>query len=254
MRFTTFLMAALVAACNHSSSVETAYMHNLAASLPTPSPKPAGQINGLSVSPFYFTPYRSQKPIIHVGKFSDGLASTNEDHLVATILRMKQQWSRLNHVELYVGAVRLYNFGYRNEATYWYYSASYLWDCYTRLVDVRKMGGQGTPSMDMYTAGELFGEDGGPQILGFALLHESERQRILHAVNSDRAHTPEMEALYPGIAFVSKARWPKASKKALLALANYRNSLPVGDTYGYDPWGYTWDYSHLTSKHFPGGF
>ncbi len=72
----------------------------------------------------YVTPfYDSAGPVINVGKYSTGLASKTPGEFVATILRMKNQWNDLNFIELYVAAIRLYDLGYRNEATYWFYTA-----------------------------------------------------------------------------------------------------------------------------------
>lgn len=218
-------------------------------------PKEAGTPEEINVAadPYYYPGDRSPQPLIRIGKFSDGLASTDEKRFIATILQMKQQWAQLNHVELFVGAVRLYNFGYRDEATYWYYSAAYLQALYWRLVDVTKMGGQGSPSMDMYTVGEVFGESAAPKILGFAYCNNEEREAILRSVKSERAQVANMEALYPGVGFVSRTRWSDANTRVLSGLGLHRPTLPVGD-YTYDFWGVTLDYSHLTSKHFPGGF
>ncbi|MFY9710392.1 MAG: hypothetical protein WBD57_11725 [Candidatus Cybelea sp.] len=94
----------------------------------------------------YVTPYyNSSGPVINIGKFSSGLAAKVPGQFVATIVRMKQEWSTLNFVELYVGAVRLYDLGYRNEATYWFYTAQFRGRQYAalrplRLVDERDAG------------------------------------------------------------------------------------------------------------------
>ncbi|MGB6740439.1 MAG: hypothetical protein WBE59_08280, partial [Candidatus Cybelea sp.] len=76
---------------------------------------------------------------------SSGLAAKVPGQFVATIVRMKQEWSTLNFVELYVGAVRLYDLGCRNEATYWFYTAQFRGRQYAalrplRLVDERDAG------------------------------------------------------------------------------------------------------------------
>lgn len=144
-------------------------------------PREAGSPEDIDVSAesYYYQLRGPATPIIRIGQFSDGLGWADEKRVVATLLQMKQQWRRLNHVELYVGAVRLYNFGYRNEAVYWYYSAGYLQDLYWRLADARKMGPQGTPSMDMYTIGEIFDESAAPKILGFGYCNDKTRRSTL---------------------------------------------------------------------------
>lgn len=65
----------------------------------------------------YLTPYYDSKgPAVTVGRFSSGLASAKEDDFLTTIAEMKKEWDRLPFPELYVGAIRLYDLGYRKEA------------------------------------------------------------------------------------------------------------------------------------------
>lgn len=53
---------------------------------------------------------------------------------------MKKDWDRLTFPELYVGAIRLYDLGYRKEAVYWFYSAQYRGRQFGVLLDQTKMG------------------------------------------------------------------------------------------------------------------
>jgi hypothetical protein len=89
----------------------------------------------------HVTPYyNSDGPIIEVGPFSKGLAAKTEPEFVETILKMKQSWSELRFPEMYVAAIRLYDLGFRNESTYWFYSAQYRGRLFASLVDQEKMG------------------------------------------------------------------------------------------------------------------
>jgi hypothetical protein len=81
--------------------------------------KDAGRIE-IYVMPYY----NSAGPKINVGQYSEGLNAKSEPKFVATISRMKQNWAKLSFIEMYVAAIRLYDMGYRNEATYWFYTAS----------------------------------------------------------------------------------------------------------------------------------
>ena len=56
---------------------------------------------------------------------------------MATVLSMKKEWQRLSFVELYVTAIRLYDAGYRDEATYWFYTAQYKGRQFAVLTDQR---------------------------------------------------------------------------------------------------------------------
>src|SRR5215510_1100438 len=83
----------------------------------------------------YITPYYdSNGPVVEVGGFSKGLAAKSEPEFVETILKMKQSWSALRFPEMYVAAIRLYDLGFRNESTYWFYSAQYRGRLFASLV------------------------------------------------------------------------------------------------------------------------
>jgi len=92
----------------------------------------------------YITPYYdSNGPVVEVGGFSKGLAAKSEPEFVETIFNMKQSWSALRFPEMYVAATRLYDLGFRNESTYWFYSAQYSGRLFASLVDQKKMGSIG---------------------------------------------------------------------------------------------------------------
>src|SRR5215469_14373963 len=65
----------------------------------------------------YITPYyNSTGPTIDVGPFSKGLNASNDAEFVGTISKMKESWNNLKFPEMYVGAICLYDRGFRNEA------------------------------------------------------------------------------------------------------------------------------------------
>src|ERR1044071_3883982 len=117
----------------------------------------------------YVTPYYNSKgPEISVGRFSAGLRSANENEFVATIAQMKRDWDRLTFPELYVGAIRLYDLGYRKEAVYWFYSAQYRGRQFGVLLDQGKMGSIGRPGFELLHAQNAFYQLVGPYINGYA--------------------------------------------------------------------------------------
>jgi hypothetical protein len=105
----------------------------------------------------YVTPYyNSDGPIIEVGPFSKGLAAKTEPQFVETILKMKQSWSELRFPEMYVAAIRLYDLGFRNESTHWFYSAQYRGRLFASLVDQEKMGSMGAPAFELVQVANAF--------------------------------------------------------------------------------------------------
>jgi hypothetical protein len=227
----------------------------LLAALLTTAPALAGDPGTIGA---YVTPYyNSSGPVIKIGKFSSGLASTVPGQFVATIVRMKQQWSTLNFVELYVGAIRLYDLGYRNEATYWFYTAQFRGRQYAALVDQEKLGGVGSPGFELYHAQDAFFQLAGPSINGYAFGDVDGLQKIVVAVESQNRTVPDMGAMYPGVAFVHKAKWPQlnaAVEAGLAKLADYLSTQKPAIAQERAQNGTQARFAKLSSKRFPGGF
>ena len=156
----------------------------------------------------YVTPYYDSKgPKIEVGTFSKGLAATNESEFVATIMQMKKSWKNLRFPEMYVAAIRLYDLGFRNEATYWFYSAQYQSRLFSLLVDQEKMGGMGAPAFELVQAGNAFQQLTGPYINGYAFGDLDRLSQIVGRVQNENKSVSELEKIYPGIAFKPASAW-----------------------------------------------
>lgn len=206
----------------------------------------------------YVTPwYNSSGPVIKVGQYSPGLASRNPSAFVATIRRMKSHWSSLNFLELYVGAVQLYDRGFRNEATYWFYSAQYQGRLFAMLVDRNKLGSIGNPSFELYHGQEAFFTLAGPNINGFAFGNIGLLSTIVARVQNENRTVPKMQHIYPGIAFVSDSRWSSVNAElnaGLGKLAAQLNDERAQIDQQRRQNGTQARFEHLTSNPFPGGY
>jgi|HubBroStandDraft_4_1064222.scaffolds.fasta_scaffold02164_12 hypothetical protein len=205
----------------------------------------------------YVTPYyNSAGPTIRIGKYSAGLASKNQGQFVATILQMKKQWSRLSFIDLYVGAIRLYDFGYRNEATFWFYSAQYDGRQFALLVNRDKLGSIGDPGFELYHAQDAFFELVGPDINGYAFGDVDTLVAILRKVQSANRTVRDLQRIYPGTAFADKSSWDRTdevlnSGLGALALQSTNRKAEIAQRRKQN--GTQARFSHLTSKQFPGG-
>src|SRR6266496_5198923 len=154
----------------------------------------------------YVTPYYNSKgPSVSVGRFSSGLASAKEDEFLATIARMKKDWDQLTFPELYVAAIRLYDFGYRKEAVYWFYSAQYRGRQFGVLLDQSKMGSIGSAGFELLQAQNAFYQLVGPYINGYAFGDADALLKIVERVQKEGKNIPDMEAVYPGVTFKKKS-------------------------------------------------
>jgi len=160
----------------------------------------------------YITPfYNSKGPAIEAGPFSKGLAATSEPEFVATINKMKQSWNELRFPEVYVAAIRLYDLGFRNESTYWFYSAQYRGRLFASLVDREKMGSIGAPGFELVQAANAFQQLVGPYINGYAFGDIDRLTRIVAQVQKENKTVPDLEKPYPKVAFKPRSEWDAAN-------------------------------------------
>ncbi len=156
----------------------------------------------------YVTPYyASTGPTIHVGRFSPGLASSDSKRVLATTGAMKKQWQRLSFPELYVGSIRLYDLGYRNEAVYWFYTAQYRARQVSMLLDPAKIGQMGDPGFELQAAGGAFMQTVGTWINGYAFGHPENLVATVRRVQREGRRIGDLHAIYPNVAFVDQRRW-----------------------------------------------
>jgi hypothetical protein len=180
------------------------------------APRSAGAQPGIDPARIdaYVTPYYDSKwPSIHVGTFSSGLASSNPKQVLATTGQMKKQWQRLSFSELYVGAIRLYNLGYRNEAVYWFYTAQYRARQVSILLDPAKVGRMGDPGFELQAAGGAFMQTVGTWINGYAFGNPNRLIATVRRVQREGRRIGDLHAIYPNVALVDRRRWPAANTR-----------------------------------------
>jgi hypothetical protein len=174
-----------------------------------PGQQPATNPSHIDV---YVTPYYNSKGSeISVGRFSSGLASKKEADVLNTIAQMKKDWDRLTFPELYVGAIRLYDLGYRKEAVYWFYSAQYRGRQFGVLLDQNKMGSIGDRGFELYHAQNAFYQLVGPYINGYAFGDMDGLAKIVEKVQKEGRRIPDLQSAYPGVTFKSKSEWESAN-------------------------------------------
>src|ERR1044072_8010171 len=108
---------------------------------------------------------------------------------------------------MYVAAIRLYDLGFRNESTYWFYSAQYRGRLLASLVDQGKMGSMGAPAFELVQAANAFQHFVGPYINGYAFGDIDRLVQIVERVQKENQTVPALEKLYPGVTFKRQAEW-----------------------------------------------
>jgi hypothetical protein len=162
----------------------------------------------------YVTPYyNSAGPTIDVGPFSKGLNASNDAEFVGTISKMKESWNHLNFAEMYVGAICLYDRGFRNEAVYWFYSAQYRGRLFVSLLDEAKMGSIGDPGFELAHAANAFQQLVGQYINGYAFGHIDDLALILERAQKEGKAIPDLNRVYPGVNFKNRSEWEMLNKE-----------------------------------------
>lgn len=205
----------------------------------------------------YVTPYyNSTGPAVKVGQYSAGLASKDDKQFVATIHAMKERWNELTFYETYVGAIRLYDLGYRNEAVYWFYSAQYRGRQFAMLVDPNKMGSMGDAGFELYHAQDAFLQLAGPYVNGYAFADPDSLTNVIRKVQSENRSVPDLRAIYPGVAFTNPSTWKAQNLQLNQGLDNLTAMLASQKEQikaQREQNGTQAQFSHLTSKPLPGG-
>src|SRR5438128_8946666 len=143
------------------------------------------------------TPYYDSKgPAVSVRRFSSGLASAKEADFVTAIAQMKKDWDRLTFPEFYVGAIRLYDLGYRKEAVYWFYSAQYRGRQFGLLLDQSKMGSIGSVGFELLHAQNAFFQLVGPYINGYAFGDTNGLAKVVERVQKEGRRIPDLQTIY----------------------------------------------------------
>ena len=204
----------------------------------------------------YITPYyNSEGPVIEVGQFSKGLAASSEPEFVDIILKMKESWNGLRFPEMYVAAIRLYDLGFRNESTYWFYSAQYRGRLFASLVDQERMGSMGAPAFELVQAANAFQQLVGPYLNGYAFGDIDRLIQIVERVQKENKTVPDLERLYPGVTFKRRSDWNVGNEslnegqtKFLRMLKDQKTTLKKTRIEN----GTEAKFSKLTNKEFPG--
>jgi hypothetical protein len=164
---------------------------------------------------------------------------------------MERQWQRLSFPQLYVGAIRLYDLGYRNEAVYWFYTAQYRARQVSVLLDPTKIGNVGDPGFELQAAGAAFMQTVGTWINGYAFGNPNRLIATVRRVQREGRRIGDLHAIYPNVAFIDRRRWPAANARladgmdSLVAyLQGHKDQIARQRTAN----GTAAKFSHLTSK------
>jgi hypothetical protein len=175
----------------------------------------------VTVEPFY----DSNGCRIAVGKFSDALAAKDKASLLKTIATMKEEWPELTAEAMYVAAIRLYDFGLKDESVYWFYSAQYRARLTRGLLDPQRVNAVGNPATALVQAHEAFLKQANPYINGYAFGDIEKLLKTVAQVQVEGARLPSLKELYPTVSFIEESRWQKVNYELSTGFSEYMQTI-----------------------------
>ena len=176
--------------------------------------------------PVYVTPlYNSEGPDIKVGPVSDELTKATAKTIKPLTDKMKREWSTLPAETMYVTAIRLYDFGWKDEATYWFYSAQYRGRLLGSIIPPEAVGGLGTPEFETMQAHNAFAQLAGVYINGYAFGKLPKLKATIETVLKENKQIPEFEKIYPNMNLSPASQWPEKNNEIADGLRKLVNHI-----------------------------
>lgn len=150
----------------------------------------------------FVTPYYNSDGLkINIGRYSKELALIDEKPFIEAIIKMKENWDHLTVVELYVGAIRLYDTGYRDEAVYWFYSAQYRARLFQASIIKPENNTIGNPAFEIIQAYNSFYQLSGVYINAYAFNDLDKLSKIIVQVTKESEKLLDLSKIYSQFTF-----------------------------------------------------
>jgi len=144
-------------------------------------------------------------PKVQVGAFSEGLASKDRQRFLATVAAMKGRFGELSAESMYVASIRLYDFGMRDAAVYWFYAAQF------RATLLETVAFKSEAGARAIAANKEFHASAGRIINGYAFCDLQKLTDTLALVAEQESMPPNLRRIYPGLPLVADRLWTPAS-------------------------------------------
>jgi hypothetical protein len=169
--------------------------------------------------PIYVTPYYDSKGLqIEVGPFSKELAAATDGTVRELITKMKKERDTLPIEAMYVVSIRLYDFGLKDDAVYWFHSATYRARLFQSIVPRTSIGNIGDPGFEHTQAYGAFHTLAGEYINGYAFGDLAKLKKTIELVKSENEKIPKFKLIYPKQSFVPDESWPAKNKEIAAGL------------------------------------
>lgn len=161
-----------------------------------------------SAMPIYVTPlYDSEGPDINVGQFSDELEAASAETILEVATTMKEEWDTLPIEAMFVLAIRLYDFGHKDESVYWFYSAQMRFRVLHDILVEESVGSIGSSPFELLQASAAFMQLSGEYINGYGFGDLEKLRETLRLVMEEAETIPEFHSIYPDFELIDEEEW-----------------------------------------------
>ncbi|WP_051224138.1 hypothetical protein [Flavobacterium tegetincola] len=169
--------------------------------------KPAKEPIGIYVEPYY----NSEPFKINVGSYSEALKTNDEKEILEVAQTIKTNIDKVDIMTMYVLSTRLYDLNKKDEAVYWFYTASFRRNVLKQTVLDNR---HGTEAGELTQALDAFKTVLGEFVNGYALGQIDKNIEIINAVIADNKNMKSLSTVYPSLTF-DETKLPEAIKNAM---------------------------------------
>ena len=147
----------------------------------------------------YIEPYYNSSPFkINVGPYSEPLKSNDEAKILDLAQTIKTDIDKVDLMTLYVLSTRLYDLNKKDEAVYWFYTASLRRNVFKQIT---VENGHGTEAGELIQALDAFKTLLGEYVNGYALGDIDKNIEICKAVIADNRDMKSLSTVYTTLKF-----------------------------------------------------
>ncbi len=147
----------------------------------------------------YVEPYYNSNPFkINVGSYSEALKTNDDEKILEVAETIKSNIDKVDLMTLFVLSTRLYDLNKKDEAVYWFYTASFRRNVFKKIaLDNR----HGTEAGELSQALDAFKQLLGEYVNGYAFGQIDKNIEICKAVIADNSNMKTLSMVYPTLKF-----------------------------------------------------
>lgn len=160
----------------------------------------------------YVEPYYNSNPFkINVGSYSEVLKTNDEKKILEVAQTIKANIDKVDLMTLFVLSTRLYDLNKKDEAVYWFYTASFRRNVFKQIA---LDNAQGTEAGELTQALDAFKKLLGEYVNGYALGQIDKNIEICKSVIADNRNMKTLSVPYQNLKF-DDAKLPEAIQNAV---------------------------------------